>query len=79
VSVLWVRHFAVLRERRGCDEEQVEVQAGETVAALYARLFPPGPDGALPVAFAVDHAYVAGDTPLHDGAEVAFIPPLGGG
>lgn len=74
-----VRHFAVLRERRGCDEERVEVQPGETVEALYARLFPGGAGGRLPVAFAVDHAYVRGDTPLHDGAEVAFIPPLGGG
>lgn len=74
-----VRHFAVLRERRGCEEESVDVPAGETVAALYARLFPPGPDGALPVAFAVDHAYAPGTTVLHDGAEVAFIPPLGGG
>ena len=74
-----VRHFAVLRERRGRDEESVEVPAGETVSALYARLFPPGPRGALPVAFAIDHAYVPGDTVLHDGAQVAFIPPLGGG
>jgi molybdopterin converting factor small subunit len=74
-----VRHFAVLRERRGCDEETVSVAPGETAAQLYARLFPPGPAGAMPVAFAVDHAYVKGDTPLHDGAEVAFIPPLGGG
>lgn len=74
-----VRHFAVLRERRGCDEEMVEVTQGETVAGLYRRLFPAGPGGALPVAFAVDHAYAPGSTPLHDGAEVAFIPPLGGG
>lgn len=74
-----VRYFAVLRERLGCDEELVSIAPGETVAALYTRLFPPGPEGALPVAFAVDHAYVRGDAPLDDGAEVAFIPPLGGG
>ena len=74
-----VRHFAVLRERRGCEEETVDVRPDETVAELYGRLFPPGPGGALPVAFAVDHAYVSGDTRLRPGAEVAFIPPLGGG
>ncbi|MEC7946125.1 MAG: MoaD/ThiS family protein [Myxococcota bacterium] len=74
-----VRHFAVLRERRGLDEEFVEIFPGETIAGLYGRLFPPGPEGALPVAFSMDHAYVSGETVLEDGAEVAFIPPLGGG
>jgi len=74
-----VRYFAVLRERRGCDEERVPVAAGTTVAALYAELFPVGPQGRLPVLFAVDQAYVRADTVLREGAEVAFIPPLGGG
>jgi molybdopterin converting factor subunit 1 len=74
-----VRYFAVLRERRGRDEEQIDVPDGTTVSALYATLFPPGPAGALPVAFAVDHARVRPDHVLAPGAEVAFLPPLGGG
>ncbi|MCK6505106.1 MoaD/ThiS family protein [Myxococcota bacterium] len=74
-----LRHFAVLRERRGVDSEVVTVAAGTTVSQLYATLFPPGPHGRLPVLFAVDHCYVPGSHPLQADAEVAFIPPLGGG
>ncbi len=74
-----VRYFAVLREWRGADHEEVALLPGETAAALYARLFPPGPSGALPVAYACNREYVGGGTVLSDGDEVAFLPPLGGG
>lgn len=74
-----LRHFAVLRERRGLESEVVQVPAGTTVASLYAQIFPPGPHGRLPVLFAVDHAYVPASHALLADAEVAFIPPLGGG
>lgn len=74
-----VRYFAVLREKRARDEEQVEVLPGETVGGLYERLFPPGPAGKLPVGFARNQEYVSADTPVADGDEVAFLPPLGGG
>jgi molybdopterin synthase catalytic subunit len=74
-----VRHFSVLRERRGSTEETVVVAPGTTVRALYAELFPPGANGALPVLFAVNRAYVGPQHVLAAGDEVAFIPPLGGG
>lgn len=74
-----VRYFAVLRERRGTDEEQVEVAQGETIEALYHRLFPPGPLGSLPVGYARNQQYVSGTEALTDGDEVVFLPPLGGG
>lgn len=74
-----VRYFAVLRERRGASEEPVDLQPGETVGALYARLFPDTGDGRLPVMFAVNHAYATADQALADGDEVGFLPPLGGG
>ncbi len=74
-----VRYFAVLRECRGVEEEQLDLPAGTTAAGLHAQLFAGRPEAAMPVLYAVDQAYVDGDTPLHDGAEVAFIPPLGGG
>ncbi len=77
-SVL-VRHFAVLRERRGCEEEAVALRPGDTPARVFARLVPDLAAGGLRVMYAVDHAYVDPDAPLAPGAELAFIPPLGGG
>jgi len=75
-----VRYFAVLREKRSADgEERVEITPGETVDALYARLFPPAPEGRLPVGYAVNREYVRAGRALADGDEVAFIPPVGGG
>lgn len=74
-----VRYFAVLRERKGCDTERIDVADGTTVEALYRTLFPPGPDGTLPVAYARNLEYAAPDTIVTDGDEVAFLPPLGGG
>ena len=74
-----IRYFAVLREQRGCDTETVAVSDRETVGALYARLFPPGPDGAMPVMFAINREYVPASAAVSSGDEVAFIPPLGGG
>ena len=74
-----VRYFAGLRERRGCETEAQDVAAGTTVRALYRTLFPPTPQGTLPVMFAVNRTYVPPGHVLVDGDEVAFIPPLGGG
>ena len=74
-----VRLFAVLRERRGRDEEDVRVAVGTTVAGLYAALFPVGREGAIPVLFAVNREYASAAQVLTEGDEVAFIPPLGGG
>jgi molybdopterin converting factor small subunit len=74
-----VRWFAVLRERRGVESEIIEVEPGLTLAELYRRLVPPGPEGALPVAFARNLAYAEPSDRFDDGDELAFLPPLGGG
>lgn len=74
-----VRYFAVLRERRGRDEEEVEVEPGTTLADLYRSLFPPGPEGLLPVAFGRNRAYARASETLAEGDEIAILPPLGGG
>lgn len=71
-----IRWFAALRERRAREEELVELVPGTTVGELYAKVSPiPG----LPVALVVNRALVPASTPLQDGDEVAFLPPLGGG
>lgn len=74
-----VRHFAALRERRGCASESIMVPPGTTAGGLYLALFPPRPEGVMPVLYAVNRSYVKGDHLLADGDELAFIPPLGGG
>ena len=74
-----VKHFAQLREARGCSQEQVTVEPGTTLAQLFMRLFQETPLETLPVGYAQDHEVVGPDTPLVDGAEVAFLPPVGGG
>ena len=71
-----VLYFAALREQRGCAEEQLVVEDGTTIGALYDSLFP---DSTLPVAYALDQRRVPAETRLHEHAEVAFLPPLGGG
>ena len=74
-----VHYFAALRERAGCSQALVEAQSAVAVGDLYAQLFPAGPEGSLPVMFAVNQEYVGAEHCLTDGDEVAFIPPLGGG
>jgi molybdopterin synthase sulfur carrier subunit len=75
-----VHYFAALRDRRGLDSEGIEVEEGLSLRELYQRLFPPDqPPAPPPVLYVLDEDYVPGDTLLRDGAEIAFIPPLGGG
>ncbi len=75
-----IHYFASLRDRTGRDSEELEVEQGLTLRELYHQLFPPDAVPAPPpVLYVQDEDYVTGETPLRDGAEVAFIPPLGGG
>lgn len=80
---LRVLFFSVLRDITGCGETAVELSAGEkTVGDLLQRLFARWPalsgwDSSLLVA--VDHAYARRSDPLHEGAEVAIMPPVQGG
>ncbi len=77
-----LRYFASLREATGRDTETLDVAAGSDVAAARA-LLAERYLSAAPIlsrcAAALNRAYVAADTPLHDGDELVFIPPVGGG
>ena len=74
--------FAQYRDFAGADELAVELPDGARVADLVARLRADGNGlSKLPASpvVAVNMDYAPGDTPLRDGDEVAFIPPVAGG
>jgi molybdopterin converting factor subunit 1 len=77
-----IRYFASLREIVGQSEEIATLQEGATVADVrvmlatsYPRLQPILERSLC----AVNHNYVTADTMLHEGNELVFIPPMGGG
>jgi molybdopterin synthase sulfur carrier subunit len=79
-----VRYFASLREALGANET-VDVPAGATLASLRDSLLARGGEHARCLArgravrCALDQVMVDEDAALHDGAEVAFFPPVTGG
>jgi sulfur-carrier protein len=81
-----VLYFAALRERLGiAREECVLPPEVETVAALRGWLAARGAPWSeafadMPrIRAAVDQAMARAETPLRDGVEVAFFPPVTGG
>jgi molybdopterin synthase sulfur carrier subunit len=79
-----VRYFASLREALGA-QETVDVDAGSTLGMLRDRLIARGGEHAQALArgravrAALDQAMAEDSAALHDGAEVAFFPPVTGG
>jgi len=80
MSRVSVQYFALLREQARCAEERVDTEV-KTPAALYAELarrhrftLP-----AKHVKVAINGDFAAWDSPLVDGARLAFIPPIAGG
>jgi sulfur-carrier protein len=77
-----IRYFASLREITEKSEETLTLPDGTTIAALRDILLTRYPrlqkvmERAL---CAVNHHYISLDTILHEGDEVVFIPPVGGG
>lgn len=83
---LTVLYFARVRESIGRDRDEVEVPPSvRTVGALREWLVARGAPWAAAfteirrIRAAVDQAMAGDDAPLHDGAEVAFFPPVTGG
>ena len=77
-----VLYFASFRDAAGRAEETREMPAGSRLGDLWAALCRELPHfakfRAAPPA-AVNREYVALDTPLGEGDEVAFLPPVAGG
>ena len=77
-----VRFFAAPREALGVKEIEMEAPPGTTVGELIGLLteeYPALRPYTRFVSVAVNRAYVGMQTQLHDGDEVACLPPVGGG
>jgi len=77
-----VRLFASQRESLGRGSLPLDVPDGTTAAGAFAQLAKAhaglaGGDNSL--AFAVNQEHVAPDTTLHEGDELALLPPVAGG
>jgi molybdopterin synthase catalytic subunit/molybdopterin converting factor small subunit len=72
-----VRLFAILRERAGAEEVELELPDGARVGDVLERMGVLA-DG-VPVVMAVNREYADVDVALHPGDELALIPPVSGG
>ena len=77
-----VLYFASFRDVSGRESEERPLPPGGRVGDLWRELVAEMPGlartGHAPPA-AVNSRYTAHDTPLSDGDEVAFLPPVAGG
>lgn len=77
-----VLYFAAFREAVGSEEQPREIPERSSVGDLWRALSTEVPlfarFGSIPPA-AVNRSYVGVDTVLHEGDEVAFLPPVAGG
>ena len=77
-----VKFFAAPREALGTHEIALDIPAGATVNDLIDTLremYPVLDSYTRFLSVAVNRAYVGRQTELHDGDEVACLPPVGGG
>jgi molybdopterin converting factor subunit 1 len=77
-----LRLFAILKERAGADELQLDLREGASISdasALIAEKFPALRDHLRRAAFAVNREYSQQSTVLKHGDELAIIPPVSGG
>jgi len=77
-----VRLFAALREAMGRNEMEIELGEGATAEDAWSGLAARAPSLApkrTSLTASVNRRYAPFDTPLRDGDEVVFIPPVSGG
>ena len=75
-------YFAVLRDIAGRSDDVVELPEGTSTGDVWQRLRDQHAalrDYIQPPMIALNESYVSVDEPLHDGDELAFIPPVAGG
>lgn len=77
-----IRLFAMLREKAGWRERELELPAGSSIEDVWRWLAAqvPSLEGSrTSVRFALNRSYAEADTALSDGDELALIPPVAGG
>lgn len=77
-----VRYFAGAREAAGLEAESFEIVEGRDIRALLVEVLRrhPALEALRPsLRYAVGSTFAALDAPLSEGAEVALLPPVGGG
>jgi molybdopterin converting factor subunit 1 len=79
---LRVLFFSVLRDITGSDEITLELPPGSTMGDLLLQIearWPKLRDWQNSLLLALDQTYVKRDALLHEGGEVAIMPPVQGG
>jgi molybdopterin converting factor subunit 1 len=79
---LRVLFFSVLRDITGSDEVVLELPAGSTMGDLLLQIesrWPRLRDWQNSLLLALDQTYVKREALLHEGGEVAIMPPVQGG
>jgi molybdopterin converting factor subunit 1 len=77
-----VRLFARLRDITGASELARDIAPGSTIGSVWRQLaseYPALEAYERSISSAVNADYARMDTPLSDGDEVAFLPPVSGG
>jgi molybdopterin synthase catalytic subunit len=77
-----VVYFGILREMAGHEHESVELADGARLAELYSDLqqrIPGLSKFGRSIALSINYEYASLDALLHDGDEVALLPPVSGG
>jgi len=74
-----VLYFASLRDAAGCASETLPLPASLTALYEALRSRHGFALAAEKLRVAVDGDFVAWDSPVRDGCEIAFIPPVSGG
>jgi MoaE-MoaD fusion protein len=75
--VVTIRLFAMLRERAGAGEIELDLPEGARVRDALDRLDELA--GGLPLVMAINRDYADADSELRAGDELALIPPVSGG
>ena len=77
-----VRLFARLRDIAGAAEMPREIARGATIGAVWRELageFPALAEYERSISSALNADYARMDAEVHDGDEIAFLPPVSGG